>query len=110
MYPDDDNGAVLQSMANAGIDLSKPRAVGFTNLAPNQSSARAFAKQAGLLGFAIEVVAPDAQALENGDTDWDIICTREMVPGYDNITRCTEHLLELAKQYDCQQDGWGFEQ
>lgn len=109
MYPDDDNGAILRGLAKSGIDLSKPHSVGFTNLAPSQSSARAFAKAAGLLGFAIEVTAPDQEALENGDTDWDIMCTREMVPGYDNIARCSEHLVELAKQYDCEQDGWGLE-
>ena len=109
MYPDDDNGAILQSMAKSGIDLSKPRAVGFTNLAPNQSSARAFAREAALLGFAIEVVAPDAQAMMAGETDWDITCTREMVPSYDNITKCVEHLVELANKFDCEQDGWGFE-
>ena len=110
MYPDDDNGAILQSMAKSGVDLSKPLTVGFTNLAPNQSSARAFAREAALLGFEIEVMAPDAEALSNGDADWDITCTREMVPSYDNITRCSERLMELAKQYDCEQDGWGFDQ
>ncbi len=110
MNPDDDNGAILTSMAKSGIDLSKPHTVAFTNLAPNQSSARAFAREAAVLGFAIEVAAPDAQALETGDSDWDITCTRDMIPSYDNITRCTEHLLDLAKQFDCEQDGWGFEQ
>ena len=109
MYPDDDNGAVLSSMAKSGVDLSKSREVEFSSVAPSQSSARAFSMEAATLGFGIEVVAPDSQALADGDSDWDVICKREVVPTYDAISLCGNQLGELASRFDCEYDGWGFQ-
>jgi hypothetical protein len=110
MYPDDDNGAVLLSMAKSGVDLTKTRQIDFSTVAPDQLSAGAFAREAAMLGFEIQVVAPDAQALADGDRDWDVICSRAIVPTYEAVTRCGNLLDELANKFDCDYDGWGFDQ
>ena len=107
-FPDDENGHVLREMAKAGIDLSVAREIEFAHRAPDESSAKTLAEAARALGFSVEVYEPDEESLEEGDTDWDVICTREMVPSYENITSVESQLADVAGRHGCHADGWGF--
>ena len=42
------------------------------------------------------------------DADWDVICTRRMVPTHAAITETEAQLATLARWHGCQEDGWGF--
>ena len=108
MFPDDDNGEVLRQMAESGVDLSVEHSVEFAHLAPNQQVAETFAEQAHELGFTVEVYDPDAEALAEGKTHWDVICIREMIPTHHDITSIETELAALARKNGCREDGWGF--
>src|SRR5687768_4723546 len=105
-FPDDENGAVLRSMAEQGIDLTISRLVDFAHLIPDEQSAHAFAKRAEALGFEVAVYEPDDEAIEDGETDWDVICSRNMVPTHASITQTESALGEIAKGFGGHADGW----
>jgi regulator of RNase E activity RraB len=107
-FPDDENGHVLRHMAGAGVDLTIPRNIEFAHRAPDEASANAFAHEARNLGYSVKVYEPDEESLEEDDTDWDVICTREMIPIHADITAAETELAELADEHDCFADGWGF--
>ena len=107
-FPDDENGAVLRAMAEAGVDLTVEREVEFLHLAPDESAAEALSTKARALGYEVEALPPDEESLEEGDTDWDVICTRRMVPTHADLTRCELELKAAANALGCREDGWGF--
>ncbi|MFN3649462.1 MAG: ribonuclease E inhibitor RraB [Armatimonadota bacterium] len=107
-FPDDENGRVLRAIAEQGVDLTIPRDVEFAHLFPGETEAGAFARQAASLGYRTEIYEPDEEALEEGVTDWDVICTRRMVPTHPEISRTEAELAAIAQQCGGQEDGWGF--
>ena len=107
-FPSDENGQVLRQMAEYGVDLTVSREIEFAHRAPDRPAAEAFAHAAAEVGFGVEAYEPDEESLEEGDTDWDIICTVEMVPTHENITAAENLLIELAEKHACEPDGWGF--
>ena len=54
-YPDDENGMVLQQMAERGIDLARARVVDFEHVFPTEEAARTFEEAAKSL--VMEVVS-----------------------------------------------------
>jgi len=107
-FPNDENGQVLKYMAESGVDLSVPREIDFSHLAPDEPAARGLAAEATELGFKVEVYEPDEESLEEGDTDYDVVCNMTMVPSHAEITRIEAQLAEIAARHGCQADGWGF--
>ncbi len=107
-YPNDENGQVLRSLAAQGVDLSLPRNVDFAHLLPDEVSAHAFAAAAERQGYQVEVYEPDEESREEGVTEWDVLCTRRMVPTHADITRIETELAALARGFDGRADGWGF--
>src|SRR5687767_13580249 len=97
--PNDENGDVLRRMAEAGMDLSKECSIDFAHRAPDEESANAFAEHAARLGFAVEIFEPDEEALDDGETDWDVICTQEMKPTHAEITRIESQLAAIASEH-----------
>ena len=107
-YPDDENGRVLQSMFDSGVDLTVERDVEFAHRAPDEALASTLAARAKALGYDVEVYEPDEESLEEGDTDWDVLCTRRMVPTHEAITAAESELARVARELGCREDGWGF--
>jgi regulator of RNase E activity RraB len=107
-FPADENGQTLRAIAESGVDLTVIREVEFAHRAPDESSATEFAEKAAELGFEVEVYEPDEEALEEGDTDWDVICTHNMVPTHGAISQIEAELAKLARKHGCREDGWGF--
>lgn len=107
-YPDDENGKVLRDMAKSGIDMTLLRAIDFAHLAPDEATAHRFADDVRALGFEVAVYGPDEESCEEGETEWDVICTRRMTPSHHEITQVENELAKRAEKYGCIADGWGF--
>lgn len=102
IYPDDENGNVLRSIAAKGDDLTKPRNIDFAVVFGDAGSAEQFAAHFRGLGYAVSVEERET------DRDWDVIVVKHMVPTYEGITDFENLLQSVADSWDGHNDGWGF--
>ena len=107
-YPDDENGHVLRDMAESGIDMTLLREIEFAHLAPDEVTAQKFADDVRSMGFDVAVHEPDEESRDDGETNWDVICIRRMVPSHREVTQVESELAERARKFGCAADGWGF--
>ena len=105
---EDENRAVLEQLAADGIDMTRSRDVEFVLVFPDQEHATAAASAVAAAGFGTELREPDAEDLEDGFTDWEVIATRGMVPTVESVTAAERELGDLAAQHGGETDGWGF--
>jgi hypothetical protein len=126
-FPDDDDGAVLASLAEAGVDLSKPLEIEFAIVATDDESAQQIAAAVRAAGYSAEVdydagepedgeaVAGD-QAFEDEDEDeddeqfgpsWTICVAIELIPEHARIVAIQAELDALAVPFGGAADGWG---
>ena len=124
-FPDDDDGAVLKSLAEAGVDLSKPLELEFHVAVPDEESGKmvAAAVQAG--GYKCELVFDEGEP-EDGEIEadgashedqdmgdeefgpmWTVYVMVEMVPEYQRIVDLQVELEGLSKPHGGGSDGWG---
>jgi hypothetical protein len=102
-FPDDENGAVLQGMAEQGIDLASPRMMDFEHCFPNEASARKFL--AAVVGTVQEAkLFPPAPEDGRG---WEVQCRDRMVPTHKAITETEDRLAMIAAGFGGYPDGWG---
>ncbi len=103
LFPDDENGDVLYSIAEQGNDLISSHGVDFCHVFPKRSHAD---------GFAQQINSAEISAIEPYDGrdgfSWQVIVTREMFPSHTNISSTEKHLAKLAADYSGEPDGWGF--
>lgn len=107
-FPDDENGHTLKKIADYGTDLSQSYLIDFNHLLPDESAAKRFSEAARALGYQVEVYQPEDEDLEEGDTDWDICCKKQMIPTHQAITAAEKELAGLADSFGGCSDGWGF--
>ena len=100
-YPNDSDGDALRRVATNGSDMSAPMEIDFPVLFTSEAKARAFAPVAIGLGYRVEI-----DAHEN-DSNWDVMCSRRMVPNYDELIRIQDELNRAAMPFDGKSDGWG---
>ncbi len=103
-----ENAAILAGFAEQGADLTRERDVEFQHLLPDEAAANAFAECARSLGFRADVHGPDEEDLEEGFTEWDVVCTLSMVATPEAVTEAESRLGDLAAEFDGTADGWGF--
>jgi regulator of RNase E activity RraB len=104
--PDDvPDSVVVENLAGAGSDVSKPHDIDFTLYFPEEAAARRVGAKLTSEGF---VVAVDFVE-EDGDEDafWSIEATKSMVPDPDEITKVGQSLRTLAESEGGEYDGWG---
>jgi hypothetical protein len=124
-FPDDDDGAVLRSLAEAGVDLSKPLEIEFHVAVLDEESGKmvAAAVQAG--GYKCELVfdegepedgVADAGGASHEDQDvgdeefgpmWTVCVMVEMVPEHQRIVDIQVELDRLSDPHGGGSDGWG---
>ncbi|MCL2915765.1 ribonuclease E inhibitor RraB [Shewanella corallii] len=102
-YPDDDNGKMLQAMAESGIDLTKSLDVDFFLVFEDKRDAESALE---------DLVAREEEGeLEINFNEelkkWELIVTLNMVPEYEAIVAREVALNEFASEYDGMTDGWG---
>ena len=115
-YPDDEDGAVLASLAAHGVDMSQPLLIEFAVAVPDEAAANNTSAALTKAGYEPEVVYDEGESDEDGELDpddeefgpsWTVYANVQMVPGYDEIIRIQAELDQLARPFDGKCDGWG---
>ncbi|MCL1036641.1 ribonuclease E inhibitor RraB [Shewanella submarina] len=102
-YPDDDNGKMLQAMAESGIDLTKSLDVDFFLVFEDKRDAESALEDLVAREEEGELEINFNEELEK----WELIVTLNMVPEYEAIVAREVELNEFASEYDGMTDGWG---
>ncbi|MFT4515830.1 MAG: hypothetical protein ACI89X_003936 [Planctomycetota bacterium] len=125
IFPDDDDGDVLKSLAEAGVDLSKSLEIEFHVAVPDEESGKkvAAAVQAG--GYKCELVfdegePEDGEAEEGGESHedqdvgsdefgpmWTVHVPIDLVPEHQRIVEIQAELEGFSKPHGGGSDGWG---
>ena len=107
-FPDDEDGAVLASLAEAGVDLSKPIEVEFVVDAPDEASAGRIADAVRGAGHDCQVEYDDGEDLEDDEGPaWVVYVGMDMVPEHARIVALQRMLTQLAEPHGGACDGWG---
>jgi hypothetical protein len=117
-FPNDANGAVLQSMVDAGMDLTQEHEIEFCHLFPDEDSALEMERRMSDMNIDVDLynnaeLMEGAEADEFGEIDesmgegFDVICLVTMVPTHAEITRMELELGEIARECGGEPDGWG---
>ena len=117
-FPNDANGAVLQSMVDAGMDLTQEHEIEFCHLFPDEDSALEMEKRMSDMNIDCDLynnaeLMEDFEEDEFGDVDeslaegFDCICLVTMVPTHAEITRMELELGNIARECGGEPDGWG---
>ena len=118
-FPNDANGAVLQSMVDAGMDLTQEHEIEFCHLFPDEESALEMDKRMSDMNIDVELYN-NAELLEEADEEdefgeiddaigegFDVVCLVTMVPTHEEITRMELELGDIARACGGEPDGWG---
>ena len=118
-FPNDANGAVLQSMIDAGMDLTQEHEIEFCHLFPDEESALAMEQRMSDMNIDVDIYN-NAELLEEADDEdefgdmddsigegFDVICLVTMVPTHEEITRLELELGDIARECGGEPDGWG---
>lgn len=103
-FPNDDNGAVLQTLFDAGIDLTVEHDIEFMHVLPDEKAADAMQRHLRQLGLNGDVVENEL------DGEFDVAVVVRMIPSHAEITRVEKQLAALAESNGGRPDGWGIEQ
>ena len=100
-YPKDSDGDSLRQLAADGNDMNSPMDVDFPVVIPAEIPAKKFASLASSKGYNVHLWRHE------DDGEWDVICSRNMVPTYDDIVGIQKELSQLAKPLRGYCDSWG---
>src|SRR4029453_16539171 len=100
-YPNDSDGDARRGVAAHRNDMSPPMTIDFPVLFANEKNAKAFTPMAIDLGYRVRLYQHE------DDSNWDVICTRDMVPVYDELVRIQDELTTAARPFGGHSDGWG---
>lgn len=115
-FPDDNDGGLLQMLAEHGVDLTVPMDLEFGVQCPDEAAAlqiEALLQGAGYTAHALydqgDLEDGEAMTEENRDAwpYWAVVAFIKMVPEYDEIVRIQAHLHSLAAPLGGESDGWG---
>jgi hypothetical protein len=102
-FPDDDNGAMLQAMAESGIDLTQALEVDFFLVFDDQRDA-----ESALEALSQQDQDGELELVFNEEiTKWELIVAINMVPAYDALVAKETELNTFAAEFDGMTDGWG---
>lgn len=105
MWPNDDTGNVLADMADAGVDLTAVHSVVFFQLFEQKEQAQ---QMVDFLKVNHPEISSDLHADETPNV-WDVDCTINMIPTYDDIVSQEQNFEKIAAQFNGYNDGWGIE-
>ena len=117
-FPNDANGAVLQSMLDAGLDMTKEHEIEFCHTFPNEESALKMGRRMADLDVDYELYN-NAELMEDFDDDefgdfdeslsegYDCVCVVLMVPSYEAVTQVEQKFAGIARECGGEPDGWG---
>ena len=110
-FPDDEDGAVLASLAEAGVDLSKPIEVEFVVDAPDEQAAAAVAAAVREAGYDCQVEYDEGEEDDDEAGDfgpsWAVYVPMEIVAEHARIVALQRTFSQLAEPHGGACDGWG---
>ncbi|MGK0265388.1 MAG: hypothetical protein ACI8UD_004051 [Planctomycetota bacterium] len=129
-FPDDDDGAVLTSLVEAGFDLGKPLEIEFHVAVPDEESGKKVAAAVTAGGYTCELVfdegePEDGEAEESGESHqdeclsedgasddefvpmWRVCVMVEMLPEHQRIVDIQVELESFSKPHGGGSHGWG---
>ena len=110
-FPDDEDGAVLASLAEAGVDLSKPIEVEFVVDAPDEQAAAAVAAAVREAGYDCQVEYDEGEEDDDEEDDfgpsWAVYVPMEIVAEHAHIVALQRTFTQLAEPHGGACDGWG---
>lgn len=133
-FPNDENGSVLQSMQDAGMDLNREYNVEFWHVFKEETSAQEMERRVSAMGIQVEVFDnseldesdlfdeddDDSESEDgeggsfDGDDDemelnegFDVLCIVPMIPTHAGITEMEQKLGKIAESCGGDADGWG---
>ncbi|RLS56486.1 MAG: ribonuclease E inhibitor RraB [Planctomycetota bacterium] len=129
-FPNDENGSVLQSMQDAGMDLNREYNVEFWHVFKEETSAQEMERRVSALGIQTEVFDnseldesdlfdddedgdDDGESFEGDDEEmelnegFDVLCIVPMIPTHAGITEMEQKLGKIAESCGGEADGWG---
>lgn len=98
MSPD---AKTLKALAKAGSDLTKPHVFNHWLHFPDETNARAAAKDLASAGFAIDSVEK-----LTGAADWRVLTLKTIIPSLPDVERTSAFLEDLALRHHGEYDGW----
>ncbi|RJE73780.1 hypothetical protein BGP78_17555 [Pseudoalteromonas sp. MSK9-3] len=102
-FPDDDNGQLLNEIAEAGVDLSQLHNVDFFILFEQKPQAEKFAQ-----AIAEDELAPNTELQQCPDTGvWEVVTTVKMVPVHELLGQTEQYIESIANTHEGYGDGWG---
>jgi hypothetical protein len=115
-FPDDEDGAVLASLAEAGVDLSKPIELEFVIDAPGEAAANQIAAAVRAAGHECQVEYDEGEPDEGDEADsgdeelgpsWAVYVSLEAVAEHARIVQLQQMFTQLAEPHGGACDGWG---
>lgn len=104
-YPNDADGDVLRSLAEKGVDLTRPRLLEFYCYASSTAIAQEISARLTALGFKCDIFEDDHEEIPD-DARISVYAERVMIPSYEAVTQVQSELNILLKDYDTYCDGW----
>ena len=102
-FPDDDNGKMLQAMAEAGLDLTREMAIDFFIVFEDKRDA-----ESALEDLVAQESDGELEIHFNEEIEkHELIVTLTMVPEYDAVVAKEIELNDFASEYEGMTDGWG---
>lgn len=101
-FPDDGNGDMLQALVDAGVDITKPMALDFYLVFPDQAKA-----EQALQALVASNLEGEVELNLNDLNQWELIVALSMVPEHAAITAKEVELDKFAKKFAGYNDGWG---
>lgn len=104
-FPDDEDGRVLNDLAEAGVDLTLPRLIEFTVEAESKAQGRELLNVLEGTEYAGRIEYTEAD--EDGEKPvWMVYAGVEMVPDYHELIRHQKVVSEVAEKFGLMCDGW----
>lgn len=104
-YPEDENGFVLQSMFNKGVNLERKYEIDFFHLFQDEESAVKMAQEINSKYSDVKI----AISINDVAGGFDVYVSKTMEPTHKLITEFESKYGEVAIKFGGKTDGWGFE-
>jgi len=106
-FPDDDNGAMLQSLREHHFDFTIEHPVDFFALLPNEQAAQQLAGHFRPLQQDYPTITHIELRPAVDGRQTELIITRQMLVSYDSVKQFENELHGLCKPHKGSSDGWG---
>lgn len=102
-FPDDENGKMLSTMAESGLDLTQAMDVDFFLVFSDKRDA-----ESALEDLIAQDSSKDVEINFNEELEkWELILAEHMVPEHAAIEKKERQLDKFASEYEGMSDGWG---